>query len=214
MRCTGRNSGNLLCWRRGARLQHAEGYARAWSPSVDTQPRPLPPPAQMAALVFDKQRFLRDLRRGVLTPAQLTRNLCFAASHDTSSDGAAALLAAGADLDASSDGHPPLMCAMKSANLAVVIRLLCAAGADLHALSTNGEIGLVMSVLVRLHFPGAATEAAYVNVLRALSGAGRDITRCHGPYGRPCSTLRAAAATGKPKLLQLLIDAGAPFLYL
>jgi hypothetical protein len=58
---------------------------------------------------------LRDLRRGVrFSPAQLTWQLCSAASHDKSGDVVAALLAAHASPNAVSDHCPPLMWAMMS----------------------------------------------------------------------------------------------------
>lgn len=155
---------------------------------------------------------LLDLRRGArFSPATLTTNLCTSASLDKTGQVVAALLAAGADPNGVSEGRPPLMWAAISGNVAVV-RALCAAGADVNACTDAtfeaGEVGIVTSILHATKYD-LAPEQAYVDVLRALADAGRDVTRCVA-NGRPVIPLHVAAAEGLAAILQYLLDSGAP----
>ena len=160
-------------------------------------------------MAYDATAVILGLNAGLrLGAAELTYDLCTAASYDTSGTAVSALLAAGASTVTCSGGRPPLQWAMMSGNAAAV-RVLCAAGADVHALSEDGERGLVMSVFIALSEETPPTpERAFVEALRALADAGRDITRCvalHRAYAPLC----AAAHYGAARVLACLLDAGA-----
>jgi hypothetical protein len=173
-----------------------------------------PPPAiggdAMADSDYDAARVLRWLRATPQPSAsKLAFELCNAASFDRSGAIASALLGAGADPNCVSLGKHALVWAMLGANAAVV-RALCAAGADVHArCADEGEQGLVMTVFTPLsRDPPPWPEREYVEALRALSDAGRDVTRCVARQ-KPFSTLAAAAMFGAERVLKFLLDAGA-----
>lgn len=160
-------------------------------------------------LSTDAARALRLVQRGGLTTTQLGHVLCKAASCDLSGTVVRAALEAGAHPDAVQHDDNPLVLAMMFANVAAV-RLLCDAGADIHARTSDGQTGLVACVMYLLEQKdeSATSEKEYVKALKALAAAGRDITQCVVD-GRPFPMLRLAAARGYPDVVRTLLQAGA-----
>jgi len=159
-----------------------------------------------------KTRLLLDAGADVDAASQLSRTpLLVAASTSTGADVVRQLLAKGANVNvADTSGVTPLIAAA-NANNREVVELLLARGADVHAsartgqpstplmaAAINGDVALVRTLLSR------KADVAVVS-------ADRTGNVKNGPvrYGT-ITALHAAVTSGRPEVIELLLNAGAP----